>query len=241
MPADSPAGVTDSIVEAHEAIVVGAGSAGLAAAFALTRRGIETAVIEASDAVGARWRTRYAELRLNSWRPMSKLQGRGMARSCGRYPGRDDVAAYLEDFAHRHQILVHVDTALVKVQSSGALWRLETSTHPMVARYVVIATGWDAVPVTPHWPGRETFTPELIHSSEFRSARDYRDRHVLVVGAGNSGIDIAGHLVRAGTRVTVSMRNAPNLSTREVFGLPGKPLLVHLTDHLPIRLADFSS
>ena len=219
--------------------MVGAGSAGLAAAFALGKRGFETIVIEASNAVGARWRTRYAELRLNSWRPMSKLQGKGMTRSCGRNPRiSDDVVAYLEDFANRHRIRVKFNTALVKVQRSGLLWRLETSTHPMLARYLVIATGWDAVPVSPQWPGRETFTPELIHSSDFRSARTYRDRDVLVVGAGNSGIDIAGHLVKAGARVTVSMRSAPNLSRRDVLGVPDQPLLVLLTDHLPIKLAD---
>ena len=135
---------------------------------------------------------------------------------------------------------MNFNTTLLKVQHSGALWRLETSSQTLLARYLVIATGWDAVPVSPQWPGRETFTPELIHSSDFRSAQAYRDRDVLVVGAGNSGIDIAGHLVKAGARVTVSMRSAPNLSTREVFGIPGQPLLVLLTDHLPIKLAGLS-
>jgi len=197
-------------VERHEAIIVGAGSAGLAAACALSKRGFETVVIEASNSVGARWLTRYAELRLNSWRPMSKLQGKGMSRSCGRNPSRDDFVAYLDDVSTRHRIRVRFETALVQVQRTGDLWRLETSTHPLCARYLVIATGWDAVPVFPQWPGMETFTPELIHSSEFRSALAYRDRDVLVVGAGNSGIDIAGHLVHAGARVTVSMRHAPN-------------------------------
>jgi len=135
---------------------------------------------------------------------------------------------------------VKFNTALVEVQRSGPLWRLETSTHPLLARYLVIATGWDGVPVSPRWPGMETFTSELIHSSDFRSARAYRDRDVLVVGAGNSGIDIAGHLVKAGARVSVSMRSAPNLSRRDVFGVPGQPLLVLLTDHLPVKLADLS-
>lgn len=169
---------------------------------------------------------------------MSKLQGKGMSRGCGRNPSRDDFVAYLDDFSTRHRIRVRFDTALVQVQRSGDLWRLETSTHPLFARYLVIATGWDAEPVFPQWPGMATFTPELIHSSEFRSAREYRDRDVLVVGAGNSGIDIAGHLVHAGARVTVSMRHAPNLSTREFLGLPGQPLLVLLADHMPVKLAD---
>jgi putative flavoprotein involved in K+ transport len=103
----------------------------------------------------------------------------------------------------------------------------------------VIATGWDAVPVLPDWPGRESFVPELIHSADYHSAGRYRDRDVLVVGAGNSGIDIAGHLVAAGARVKVSMRTPPNLARRELLGLPGQPTAL-VADHLPARLADFN-
>jgi putative flavoprotein involved in K+ transport len=224
--------------EPHEAIVVGAGTAGLAAAFALGQRGFETLVIETSDAVGARWRSRYDELHLNSWRPMSKLQGKSMPRRTGRYPSRDDVVTYLDRFATRHRIRVQYHTALVGVQRAGSLWRLETSTQPMLARYLVIATGWDAVPESPQWPGRDTFLPELIHSSEFRTAREYRHKDVLVVGAGNSGIDIASHLVKAEARVAVSLRTPPNLASRQFFGIPGQPLLVLVTDHLPSTLAD---
>lgn len=225
-------------IERHEAIVVGAGSAGLAAAVALERRGFETVVIESAGAVGARWRARYDERRLNSWRPMSKLQGKGMPRSCGRYPSRDDVVEYLGQFAARNRLRLQFSTALVSVERDGDLWLLETSAQPMRCRYAVIATGWDAVPVSPTWPGSGTFTPPLLHSSEFRAASLYRGRDVVVVGAGNSGIDIAGHLVRAGARVTLSMRTAPNLATREFIGIPGQPLLVFAADHLPYRLAD---
>ena len=108
----------------------------------------------------------------------------------------------------------------------------------MRCRYLVIATGWDAVPVLPAWPERATFVPELIHSSEFRGAQQYRGRDVLVVGAGNSGVDIASHLTKVGARVTVSMRTPPNLASRELFGIPGQPLLVHVCDYLPRRMAD---
>lgn len=225
-------------IERHQAIVVGAGSAGLAAAYALRRRGFETMVIEKAGAVGASWRSRYAELRLNSWRPMSKLQGRGMPRIFGRYPGRDDVVAYLEGFARDHAIEVRFDTQLLGVGRDHDAWRLETSSGPMRCRYLVIATGWDTVPVMPCWPGAESFNKELIHSSAFKSAANYVARDVLVVGAGNSGLDIAGHLVRAGARVTLSMRTPPNIARRDVFHLPGQPILVYFGDLVPQQLAD---
>ncbi|MFI5286319.1 MAG: NAD(P)-binding domain-containing protein [Candidatus Dormibacteria bacterium] len=120
--------------ERHQAVVVGAGSAGLAAAVALQRRGFETIVIEQAGAVGARWRSRYPELRLNSWRLMSKLQGRGMPRRCGRYPSRDDVIAYLESFARRHGVITRFRTHLVAVERDSDLWRLETSSGSIRCR-----------------------------------------------------------------------------------------------------------
>jgi putative flavoprotein involved in K+ transport len=225
-------------LETHEAIVVGAGPAGLAAGAALQKRGLETLIIESSVSVGARWRSRYDELRLNSWRVMSNLQGYHMPRSYGRYPSRDDFVAYLERYAAHHRLKVRPTTTLRRVDRANDLWRLQTSTVPYLARYVVIATGWDAVPDIPDWPGKESFISELIHSSEFRSAQAYRDRQVLVVGAGNSGIDVAGHLIRVGANVTVSMRTPPNLASRELFGFPAQPLLVLIVDHLPSELAD---
>ncbi len=234
-----PAGAGHTL-ESHEAIVVGGGPAGLSAAAALQKRGFETVAIESSDAVGARWRSRYEELRLNSWRVMSNLQRHRMPRIYGRYPSRDDFVAYLESFAAHHRLCVRFSTTLVRVERGDGRWHLLTSAGVMAARYVVVATGWDAVPVLPDWPGRATFTPELIHSSGFQTARRYRDRDVIVVGAGNSGIDIAGHLVAAGARVKVSMRTPPNLASREILGIPGQPLLVLVVDHVPSKLADLS-
>jgi putative flavoprotein involved in K+ transport len=227
-------------IEEHEAIVVGAGSAGLSAATALEKRGFETLTLESSDRIGASWRSRYEELRLNSWRAMSNLQGYRMPLSAGRHPTRDDFVAYLERYTAHHQLHVRFNTSLTGVERVDDLWRLETSTHPYLARYLVIATGWDVVAVVPDWPGKEGFTHELIHSSEFRGARAYRGRDVLIVGAGNSGIDIAGHLIAGGANVTVSMRTPPNLSHADFLGIPGQPLLVLIADHLPMRLADFN-
>jgi cation diffusion facilitator CzcD-associated flavoprotein CzcO len=206
----------------------------------LQQRGFQTVVLESSVAVGARWRSRYEELRLNSWRAMSNLQGFRMPRSFGRYPRRDDFVAYLEAFASRHQLSVRFNTRLLRIERAGDMWRLQTSERQLLARYVVVATGWDAVPVLPPWPGREHFTVPLLHSSEFHAAREYAGKRVLVVGAGNSGIDIAGHLVTAGADVELSMRTPPNLARRDILGLPGQPLLVLIADHLPARLSDLS-
>ena len=227
-------------IENHEVVVVGAGAAGLSSAAALQGRRFQTLVLEGSGAVGARWRSRYEELRLNSWRAMSNLQGFRMPRSYGRYPRRDDFVAYLEGFVIHHQLSVCFNTRLLRIERAGDMWRLQTSERQLLARYVVVATGWDAVPVLPQWPGQEHFSAALLHSSEFHTAKEYTGKRVLVVGAGNSGIDIAGHLVSAGAHVELSMRTPPNLARRDILGLPGQPLLVLVADHLPARLSDLS-
>src|ERR1039457_5405295 len=119
----------------------------------------------------------------NSWRPMSKLQGRGMPRSYGRYPHRDDVIAYLDQFALDHHVSTRFNTQLLRVDRDRELWRLHTTSGPMRCRYLLIAPGWDAVPVLPPWPGRETFVPELIHSSEFRTMHPLSGGHRRMIHA----------------------------------------------------------
>jgi cation diffusion facilitator CzcD-associated flavoprotein CzcO len=146
---------------------------------------------------------------------MSNLQGFRMPRSFGRYPRRDDFVAYLEGFVLHHQLSVRFNTRLLRIERAGDMWLLRTSGCQVLARYVVVATGWDAVRVLPQWPGREHFTAPLLHSSEFHTAREYTGKRVLVVGASNSGIDIAGHLVAAGAHVALSMRTPPNLARRD--------------------------
>jgi putative flavoprotein involved in K+ transport len=226
-------------VERHEAIVAGAGPAGLAAAAVLRKRGFETLVLERTDAVGARWRTRYDGLRLNTMRTFSTLPGHRMGLRAGRYPSRDAFVAYLERYAAHHALPIRFGTALERIdRDAGGWWRLETSTGPLLARNVVVATGYDAVPWLPDWAAHaDGFTGEFVHAGAVRSPAAYRGREVLVVGAGNTGVDLAGHLIAAGAHVSVSMRTPPNLFRREVFGSPAQPAAI-LLDRLPSRIGD---
>jgi cation diffusion facilitator CzcD-associated flavoprotein CzcO len=100
-----------------------------------------------------------------------------------------------------------------------------------------VATGWDAAPVMPDWPGRDDYSGDVLHAADFYCPEGYRDRHVLVVGAGNSGVDIAGHLVHAGARVTVSMRTPPTIVPRQWLGVPLQ-VLAMIADRLPARIGD---
>ena len=225
-------------VEHQASVVVGAGPCGLAAAAALRRTGVSPLVLERASVVGSSWRGRYDTLRLNTIRWMSHLPGNRMPRRYGDYPTRDQVVGYLEEYARRHALRIQFDTAVERIDRDDGGWRLATSNGPLTTTRVVVATGYDRVPKMPDWPGRESFTGELIHAGEYRSAVPYRGRDVLVVGAGNTGTEIAYYLLEGGAgRVRVSMRTPPNIFPRKWLGMPLNPSAVML-EQLPPRLAD---
>jgi putative flavoprotein involved in K+ transport len=222
----------------HEAIVAGAGPAGLATAALLRKRGFEVLVLERADAVGARWRARYEPLRLNTARAFSTLPGYRMPRGYGRYPRREDFVRYLERYAGHHRLPVRFGTALERIdRGEDQLWRLDTSAGTLLARYAVVATGYDAVPKLPDLPGRDEYTGELIHAADFRTPEPYRGREVLIIGAGNTGIDIAGHLIAAGAQVSLAMRTPPNLFPRDWLGMPLQASAI-VADRLPAKIGD---
>lgn len=221
-----------------DAMVIGGGAAGLGAAASLRRRGVEVVVLERGDGVGESWRRRYDGVRLNTVRWMSGLPGMRIPRAAGRWPARSEFADYLRSYAARQRIEVRTGVEAERIERSADGWHVETSAGPLEARYVVVAAGYDHSPRLPDWPGREQFAGELLHSADYRDPEPFRDRHVLVVGAGNSGIEIATELVRGeAASVQLSIRTPPNILTRELFGLPATPV-AWLTERAPDRLAD---
>jgi hypothetical protein len=172
-------------------------------------------------------------------RSFSTLPGYRFERRYGRYPRREDMVSYLERYAAHYRLSIRTEVELRRVDRADedGMWRLETSAGPMLTRYAVVATGYDAVPATPSWPGLESFTGEFIHAAEFRAASPYRGRDVLVVGAGNTGLDIAGHLIAAGANVTVSMRTPPSIFPRQWGPVPLQPLAI-VGEHQPAKISD---
>jgi cation diffusion facilitator CzcD-associated flavoprotein CzcO len=222
-------------------VVVGAGSAGLATAAALSRRGVATVVLERGAGVGTSWRARHEDLRLNTVRWLSTLPGGRIPRTAGRWVTRDEYIRHLEDFAARQRLTIRPGARVDRLDRAAGGWRVRSSAGDLEAAHVVVATGREHRPHMPGWPGRETFTPRLLHAAELTRVGDLAGREVLLVGAGNSGIELAEHLVDSGvTRLWVSVRTPPTILPLEVGGIPLDALGV-ASRYLPERFRDWSA
>ncbi len=219
-------------------VIVGAGPAGLAAGGALRRAGVESVLLERGPAVATSWRSRHEGLRLNTIRWQSGLPGLRIPRSAGRWVSRDDYVGYLERYAAAHRLDIRPGVHVQRLDPVDDGWRVTTSAGAGETSRVVVATGHDRVPWLPEWPGRGSFLVPVMHVSGLQRPSDLAGLRVLLVGAGNSGVEIGGHLVDAGVAgLWVSVRTPPNLMPRAIAGVPVQPAGVPLT-RAPERLAD---
>jgi putative flavoprotein involved in K+ transport len=202
-------------------VVVGAGPGGLAVGAALARLGLPATILERANRVGSSWHSYYEGLRLFSSRRHSSLPGLEIDPGCGRWPLRDDMIAYFERYARHHALDISFGHDVRRIWRAAGGWRVSTSAGDLRAAHVVLATGKNERAVLPDWPGRDNFRGELRHARDYRTAEPYRDRSVLVVGCGPSGVDIALELVAGGARrVWMSVRTAPLILQPQRLGVP---------------------
>lgn len=211
------------MTSAHPAVVVGAGPAGLAAGAMLRRRGVDVLLIDRAEAVGDSWRQHYDRLHLHTVRWLSDLPGLPIPRSEGKWVSRDGVARYLEAYARHYRLPIRLRTEARRIERSNGSWSVLTTDGQLPADRVVVATGFNRTPWMPRWPGADTFTGDLVHSSAYRNPEPFRGRDVLVIGTGNSGAEIVVDLVEGGARsVSLSVRTPPNIIRATWRGSPAR-------------------
>jgi cation diffusion facilitator CzcD-associated flavoprotein CzcO len=198
------------------AVVIGAGSAGLASAAELRRAGLAVTVLEAGPQVGNRWHQRYSSLRLNTLRALSGLPGLAIPRRHGDWVSGDAFATYLADYARHHTLDVRTETSATAIHATGSGWLVETSDRQLPADAVVLATGLADRPCWPDWHG---FTGAMLHSADYREPAAFTGQRVLVVGSGNSATEIATDLVGHAADVWLSVRSAPLLVPTRQLGI----------------------
>jgi putative flavoprotein involved in K+ transport len=181
----------------REVIVVGGGQAGLAIGYYLAQQGRHFTILEAADAPAAAWRTRWDSLRLFTPTRYDSLPGRAFPGHPDTYPRRDDVVAYLTDYARHFALPIELSSRVRSVRpGEAARYRVELDDRTYEAEQIVIATGPFQVPRVAPVAGR--LSPDIVqlHSTEYRRPDDVPAGPVLVVGGGNTGYQIAEELAR---------------------------------------------
>ncbi|MFD2119326.1 flavin-containing monooxygenase [Streptomyces cirratus] len=235
------------------AVVIGAGPSGLATAAMLQRVGVPAVVLERGEQVGVSWAKRYDHLSLHTARSGSHLPGLALPRGSGTWVGRDAFVDYLEAYRSHHRLRVRLNVPVERIEAAstgpapeaggaggaGVRWRVHTGRGPIAARAVVIATGRCRTPHLPDWPGLDSYNGLFLHAAGYRGPAAYRGRSVLVVGAGNSGTEIATALARQGAKqVWIAVRTPPNILPRDSSRWHA---LGRLTEFLPAAWRDRSA
>ncbi|KAJ8713967.1 hypothetical protein PYW08_007587 [Mythimna loreyi] len=224
-------------VKTKRVCVIGAGIAGLASARYLKENGINFTVLEATQYIGGTWRydprtgtdeygqplhtSMYKHLRTNLPKPTMELKDFPLPEHLPSFPSWRDYYLYLQAFAKHFDILKYIKFLhnVIQVRRVGDVWKvkheylLTNETFEEDYDYVIVGNGHFSKPNMPNIPGEELFKGKIIHSHDYREPEPYRNRRVLVVGAGPSGMDIGLDVADVARRLVHSHHSRINFTT----------------------------
>lgn len=179
-------------------VVVGAGQAGLAIGYYLKREGIDHLILDGAGRIGDTWRARWDSLRLFTPARYDGLPGLPFPAPAGSFPTKDEMAEYLETYVDRFQLPVRLGVRVDRLSRERNGYLLSGGGRTIEASQVVVATGAHQTRRIP--AGARTLDSSILqlHAADYRNPAQVREGPVLVVGAGNSGAEIAIELAQAG-------------------------------------------
>lgn len=188
-------------------IIIGGGQSGLTAARAALDAGLHPVVLEAGPRPAGSWPEYYDSLRLFSPARFSSFPGLPFPGAPNSYPTKDDVAAYLQRYADGLDTEIRTGTRVTSVHSDGGRFAVRTADGTeLTTRGVVAASGSFSNPHLPQLPGQDGFSGELLHVAAYRNPVPYEGKRVIVVGAGNSAVQVGYELSQVAT-TTVATRS----------------------------------
>ncbi|PON57950.1 Flavin monooxygenase-like enzyme [Parasponia andersonii] len=222
-------------------ILVGAGPSGLAASACLSCQGVPCLVLEKADCIASLWQQRtYDRLKLHLPKQFCQLPFLGFPEDFPKYPTKDQFISYMESYASHFSIKPRFNQAVraAEFDSGSGFWRVRTQDSEYISRWVIVATGENAEPVVPEILGLDRFNGPVVHTSGYKSGCEFRNQKVLVVGCGNSGMEVSLDLCRHNAVPHMVVRNTVHVLPREILGFSTFGIAMTLLKLLPLKLVD---
>ncbi|XP_013603464.1 PREDICTED: probable indole-3-pyruvate monooxygenase YUCCA3 [Brassica oleracea var. oleracea] len=231
-------------------VIVGAGPSGLAVAAGLKREGVPFIILERANCIASLWQNRtYDRLKLHLPKQFCQLPNFPFPEDYPEYPTKFQFIQYLEDYATHFDINPKYNETVqsAKYDETFGLWRVKTvsKSGPLgscefeyICRTLVVATGENAEKVVPDFEGLEDFGGDVLHAGDYKSGGRYQGKNVLVVGCGNSGMEVSLDLYNHGANPSMVVRSSVHVLPREILGKSTFELGVTMMKWMPVWLAD---
>ncbi|XP_042414625.1 indole-3-pyruvate monooxygenase YUCCA6-like [Zingiber officinale] len=228
-------------------VIVGAGPSGLAVAACLKEKGIPSTLLERSACLAPLWQLKtYERLRLHLPKRFCQLPLSPFPASFPNYPSKGQFVDYLHAYARRFHLRPNFNHTVVSAAFDRGLdlWRVEASvpgrgrTIHYLSRWLVVATGENAEPFIPDIDGAAAFRGAIVHTSSYWSGAEFEGKRVLVVGCGNSGMEVCLDLCNHNARPSLVVRDTVHVLPREMLGRSTFGLSMWLLKWLPVRAVD---
>lgn len=206
------------MVKRFNTIIVGAGQAGLAMGYYLRNKSNSFILLDNHARVGDSWRFRYDSLKLFTPRSFSALPGMELPGDQAGYPTKDEVADYLEKYAQQFKLPVKLNTKITKVTKHDGYFHIVTNSgEEFLSKNLIVATGPFQKPFIPSFS--EEIPNEIfqVHSASYENPSQLKEGAVLIVGGGNSGMQIATELTSTKKDVNISLGKKPKFLPYEVL------------------------
>ncbi|GKV35327.1 hypothetical protein SLEP1_g43615 [Rubroshorea leprosula] len=230
-------------------VIVGAGPSGLAVAAGLKRQGVPFIILERANCIASLWQNRtYDRLKLHLPRQFCQLPDFPFPVDFPEYLTKYQFISYLESYAKHFDITPHFNETVqfAKYDETFHLWRVKTvstsGSLPVeveyICRWLVVATGENAEKVVPEFEGLEEFGGHVSHACDYKSGQIYSGKRVLVVGCGNSGMELSLDLCNHNACPSMVVRSSVHVLPREVLGKSTFELVMLMMKWLPLWLVD---
>ncbi|KAK9148851.1 hypothetical protein Scep_007608 [Stephania cephalantha] len=227
-------------------VIVGAGPSGLAMAACLKERGVPSLILERHSCIASLWQLKtYDRLRLHLPKQFCELPLKPFPPCFPTHPTKEQFVKYLEDYAAEFDIkpMFNQTVKSAEYDHSVGVWRVRTEGSSKgeteyICQWLIVATGENAEPIEPEIQGRDEFAGPILHTSLYKRGEAYSGKRVLVVGCGNSGMEVCLDLCNYNARPSLVVRDSVHVLPREMLGTSTFGLSMWLLKWFPMRLVD---